>query len=85
VVGATFPKELSEIWSIVGDMPSLVPGIGAQGGDVESTVRNGKTQNGTGMIISSSRSIIYASNGENSAEAARKAAATLRDEINHYR
>jgi orotidine-5'-phosphate decarboxylase len=85
VVGATFPEELKEIRSIVGDMPFLVPGIGAQGGDVESAVKNGKTRNGTGMIISSSRGIIYASDGEDFAEAARKAAVRLRDEINRYR
>jgi orotidine-5'-phosphate decarboxylase len=85
VVGATFPKELSEIRAIVGDMPFLVPGIGAQGGDVESAVRNGKTRNGTGMIINSSRAIIYASNRDDFAKAARKATATLRDEINRYR
>ena len=85
VVGATYPKELKEIRSIVGDMPFLVPGIGAQGGDVESAVTNGKTRNGTGMIINSSRGIIYASNRNDFADAARKAAVALRDEINHYR
>jgi orotidine-5'-phosphate decarboxylase len=85
VVGATFPKELNEVRSIAGDMPFLVPGIGAQGGEVASAVRNGKTRNGTGMIINSSRGIIYASNKSDFAEAARKAAATLRDEINQYR
>jgi orotidine-5'-phosphate decarboxylase len=85
VVGATFPKELNEIRSIAGDMPFLVPGIGAQGGEVASAVKNGKTRNGTGMIINSSRGIIYASNKSDFAEAARKAAATLRDEINQYR
>jgi orotidine-5'-phosphate decarboxylase len=85
VVGATFPKELNEIRSIAGDMPFLVPGIGAQGGDVERAVTNGKTRNGTGMIINSSRSIIYASNRDDFAGAARKAAIALRDEINRYR
>lgn len=85
VVGATYPRELYEIRSIVGDMPFLVPGIGAQGGDVESAVINGKTRNGTGMIISSSRSIIYASNGIDFAELARKTAMDLRNEINKYR
>jgi orotidine-5'-phosphate decarboxylase len=85
VVGATFPKELKEIRSIVGDMPFLVPGIGAQGGDIERAVTNGKTQKGTGMIINSSRGIIYASSREDFAEAARNAAVTLRDEINRYR
>ena len=85
VVGATYPKELKEIRSIVGNIPLLVPGIGAQGGDVERTVTNGKNGKGTGMIINSSRSIIYASKGDDFAEAARIAAARLRDEINRYR
>ena len=85
VVGATFPRELNEIRSIAGDMTFLVPGVGAQGGEVASAVRNGKTRNGTGMIINSSRGIIYASNKKDFAEAARKAAKTLRDEINQYR
>jgi orotidine-5'-phosphate decarboxylase len=85
VVGATYPEELREIRSIVGEMPLLVPGIGAQGGDVESAVMNGKNQDGTGMIINSSRGIIYASRGPDFAEAARSAATQLRDEINKYR
>ncbi len=85
VVGATYPKELKEIRSIVGDMPLLVPGIGAQGGDIERTVTNGRDGKGTGMIINSSRSIIYASKGDDFAEAARIAAIRLRDEINRYR
>ena len=85
VVGATYPDELKEIRSIVGDMPLLVPGIGAQGGDVLQAVTNGKDANGTGMIISSSRSILYASSGEDFAESARKAAISLRNEINQYR
>ena len=85
VVGATYPKELKEIRSIVGDMPLLVPGIGAQGGDIERTVTNGKNGKGTGMIINSSRGIIYSGKGDNFAEAARIAALRLRDEINRYR
>ena len=79
------PEELKEIRLIVGDMPLLVPGIGAQGGDVERAVTNGKTQNGSGMIINSSRGIIYASKGNDFAEAARKATKVLRDQINQYR
>jgi orotidine-5'-phosphate decarboxylase len=85
VVGATYPKELHEIRTIAGDMPFLVPGIGAQGGNVERAITNGKTRNGTGMIINSSRTIIYASNRDDFAEAARNAAIALRDEINQYR
>lgn len=60
VVGATYPAELRHVRQIVGDMPLLIPGIGAQGGDVEATVRNGRDSNGQGMIINSSRGIIYA-------------------------
>ncbi len=85
VVGATYPGELREIRSIVGDMPLLVPGIGAQGGDVQSAVTSGKTGAGTGMIVNSSRGIIYASGGKDFAEAARASAIKLRDEINKYR
>lgn len=60
VVGATYPDELRQVRQIVGNMPLLIPGIGAQGGDVEATVRNGRDSNGQGMIINSSRGIIYA-------------------------
>lgn len=60
VVGATYPAELGQVRRIVGDMPLLIPGIGAQGGDVEATVRNGRNSHGQGMIINSSRGIIYA-------------------------
>jgi orotidine-5'-phosphate decarboxylase len=60
VVGATYPAELRDVRRIVGDLPLLIPGIGAQGGDVEATVRNGRDSNGQGMIINSSRGIIYA-------------------------
>ena len=85
VVGATFPDELSVIRGIVGDMPLLIPGVGAQGGDVEAVVRNGKTADGTGLMINSSRGILYASSGAGYADAAADAARALRDEINRYR
>ena len=85
VVGATFPEELKVIRGIVGDMPLLIPGIGAQGGDVEAVVRNGRTADGTGLMINSSRGILYASGGNDYAEAAARAARTLRDEINRHR
>ena len=85
VVGATYPEELKEIRAIVGEMPFLVPGIGAQGGDIKAAVENGKTPQGTGMIINSSRGIIFAGSGHDFAEAAREAAETLRREINRYR
>jgi orotidine-5'-phosphate decarboxylase len=85
VVGATYPQELAEIRQIVGDMPLLVPGVGAQGGDVAQVVRNGQTPAGTGLIVSSSRGILYASGGDDFASAARGAALTLRDQVNAHR
>ena len=85
VVGATFPQELEVIRSIVGDMPLLIPGVGAQGGDVEAVVRTGKTADGTGLMINSSRGILYASGGADYAAAAADAAKALRDEINRHR
>lgn len=81
VVGATYPAELATVRSIVGDMPLLVPGIGAQGGDVVATVNAGATSNGTGMMINSSRAILYASSGDDYAHAARNVAIATRDEI----
>lgn len=85
VVGATWPEQLREVRAIVGDVPFLVPGVGAQGGDVEAVVTNAKTADGTGLIVSSSRAILYASSGDGFADAARDAAKALRDEINRYR
>ena len=85
VVGATYPRELAEVRSLVGDMPLLVPGVGAQGGDVEQVVGNGCTRSGTGLIVSSSRAILYASAGEDFAQAARAATAHLRERINASR
>ncbi len=87
VVGATFPEELAQVRAIVGEMPLLVPGVGAQGGDVEATVRSGKTASGAGMMINSSRAILYAApqDGEDFAAAARRVALETRDAINLYR
>ncbi len=85
VVGATYPRELAEVREIVGKMPLLVPGVGAQGGDVAQAVLNGQTAAGTGLIISSSRGILYASSGEDFATAARAATEKLRDQINASR
>ncbi len=85
VVGATFPTELGLVREIVGEMPILIPGIGAQGGDVEATVKAGKNSTGNGMIINSSRGIIYASKGEDFAEAARRETLKLHELINQYR
>ena len=85
VVGATYPAELKKVRTIVGDMPILIPGIGAQGGEVAATVIAGKDSRGCGMIINSSRAIIFASQGPDFAQAARKATENLRAEINKYR
>ncbi len=85
VVGATFPHELAEVRAIVGDMPLLVPGIGAQGGDIEASVQAGRLANGQGMMINSSRAILYADSSENFAQAARRVASETRQAINLYR
>jgi len=81
VVGATYPEELKAVRKIVGDMPILIPGIGAQGGNVADAVQAGKNKKGTGMIIATSRAILYASNGEDFVAAARKEAEKLHNEI----
>jgi orotidine-5'-phosphate decarboxylase len=82
VVGATYPDELKIVRGIVGpDVCLLVPGVGAQGGDVQKTVQAG----GDNLIISSSRGILYASSGSDFAEAAGAAAIQTRDEINMFR
>lgn len=85
VVGATYPAELAEVRAIVGDMPLLVPGVGAQAADVAQAVRAGQTADGTGLIVSSSRAILYASSGDDFASAARAATTRLRAEINAVR
>jgi orotidine-5'-phosphate decarboxylase len=86
VVGATFPEELAEVRRIAGDaLPILVPGIGAQGGDIEASVRAGRNRQGTGMAINSSRAILYASAGDDYADAARRAARETREAINRAR
>ena len=85
VAGATFPEELGRIRRIIGDTPLLVPGVGAQGGDVKAVLENGKTADGTGLVINSSRGIIYASSGRDFAEASGEAARKLNETINSYR
>jgi orotidine-5'-phosphate decarboxylase len=86
VVGATWPEQLGEVRAIVGgDVPLLVPGIGAQGGDVEAVLKHGLNANRTGLIISSSRAILYASSGADFAQAGARVARETRDLINRYR
>lgn len=85
VVGATYPDELREVRELVGDMPILIPGIGAQGGNLEKIVLAGKDSRGMGLVISSSRRIIFASSGVDFAEAARRRTEELRSAINQCR
>src|SRR3989344_99804 len=82
VVGATYPSELEIVRRIVGEMPILIPGVGAQGGDVEKTVKAGVDKDGLNAIINSSRGIIYAGNGQDFAQKARIEAEKLQRLIN---
>jgi len=82
VVGATYPDELKAIRQLCPEMPLLIPGIGAQGGDLASAVKNGIDARGEKAIIAVSRQILYASKGKDFAQAARHNAQGLRDDIN---
>ncbi|HEX4844470.1 MAG TPA: orotidine-5'-phosphate decarboxylase [Limnobacter sp.] len=81
VVGATYPEEIKAVRALVGDAPLLVPGIGAQGGDLANTVKNGLCSQGWGLLINSSRAILYASGKANFASAAAGEARNTRDAI----
>ncbi|MCS7198023.1 MAG: orotidine-5'-phosphate decarboxylase [Candidatus Bipolaricaulota bacterium] len=86
VVGATAPDQAATVRQIVGDeMPILVPGVGAQAGDLERAVKNSVNAQGELAIINVSRSVLFASQSEDFAQAARKAAQILRDAINRWR
>lgn len=85
VVGATFPDELAKVRQVLPDAPVLVPGVGAQAGDLEAAVRLGTDARGERAIVNASRQVIYASAGRDWAEAAREAARELRDAINAAR
>lgn len=85
VVGATFPAEIARVRALTGDMPLLVPGIGAQGGDIAATMQAGRTVDGCGLMINSSRAILYAGKGEDFAAEARRVALETRDAINAQR
>jgi orotidine-5'-phosphate decarboxylase len=85
VVGATRPAQLKQIRGLAPKLPLLIPGIGAQGGDVRKAVQFGCDATGALALLTSSRNILYASGGEDFADAARTATLTLRDEINRYR
>ncbi len=85
VVGATYPEELGIVREIAPDLPFLIPGIGAQGGDLDQAVIHGPSADGVGPVINSSRGIIYASSDPDFGEAARRAALGTRERINRQR
>ena len=85
VVGATYPGELEIVRRIANDLPFLIPGIGAQGGDIEKTVKAGVDENGRNAIINSSRGIIFVSSGQDFSVRAREETEKLRNEVNLYR
>ncbi|MCJ7634720.1 orotidine 5'-phosphate decarboxylase, partial [Candidatus Bathyarchaeota archaeon] len=85
VVGATYPEQLKEIREIAPELPILIPGVGAQKGDAELTVKYGTDKNGELAIINSSRGILYASPEKDFAKTARNEAKKLRDLFNLYR
>ena len=85
VVGATRAGAMQSIRALAPELPILMPGVGAQGGDLETAVRSAARPDGTGLLVNASRSILYASAGEDFASAARSAASALREEINQYR
>jgi len=82
VMGATNPQQLADVRRICPDMPLLIPGVGAQGGDLEEAVRLGTDERGRRALINSSRGIIYASSGPDFAQVAAREAVALRDSIN---
>lgn len=84
VVGATYPDELKNIRQAHPDMVILIPGVGAQGGDLNLAVHYGVDKHLRGIVINSARQIIYASKGADFALAARRAAISLRDELNKH-
>lgn len=85
VVGATYPEALGRIRQMAPDMLLLIPGIGPQGGELSVAVKHGIDKEGGGAIFSASRQVLYASPGKDFAQAARRQAKALRDQINRYR
>ena len=84
VVGATYPEEIARVRELAPTLPILIPGVGAQGGDAEATVRAGLTERGT-IVVNSSRAVLYASEGQDFAAAARAVALQTRDTLNRAR
>jgi orotidine-5'-phosphate decarboxylase len=84
VVGATYPVEAEQVRVMVGDVPFLIPGVGAQGGDVEAIVMAAHDSRKWGMVINASRSIILASDKADFAEAARRETEKLHNLIGQF-
>ncbi len=84
VVGATYPQEIERVRALAPTVPLLIPGVGAQGGDAEATVRAGWRADGP-IVVNSSRAILYASGGADFADAARAAAQATRAQLNAAR
>src|SRR5207244_8634845 len=85
VVGATYPHELSQVRAICPEMPILLPGVGAQQGFLEESVRAGVDARREGLLVVAARQVLYASSGADFAAAARRAASELRVRINRVR
>lgn len=81
VVGATYPRQLERVRAIAPDLPILIPGVGAQGGDLEASVAAGLDRSGRGIIVNVARGVLYASSGSDWRQAARASAVDLRDRI----
>lgn len=84
VVGATYPEHLARVRALAPDSVFLIPGVGAQGGKVEDVMKNGLRADGHGLVINSSRGIIFAGSGEDFDVRAREECEKLRGEINQY-
>lgn len=85
VVGATYPEQLRSVRERVGDQVILLPGLGTQGGNMEASVEAGINTQGTGLLCSASRTIMFASDGQDFDVAAGRAAETIRDQVNEVR
>jgi orotidine-5'-phosphate decarboxylase len=85
VAGATYPDDLARLRELCPDMPFLLPGIGAQQGDLERAVRAGIDAQGAGIIVSASRAVLYAEDGPGFAQAARRQAKALREAVERHR
>lgn len=85
VVGATYPEELRRVRTLAPELPILIPGVGAQSGDLARAVEYGTGRAGALALINSSRQVLYASSGSDFARAARLVAQSLREEIDRFR